>query len=193
MTSRKNFLISVLLLTTITTGVIAWKQYQELTELRAAALNKDERAEWQKRLWATEKKRVELETQVTALEKKDEPRPEAAVDDSPAEGPPSNRRNGPRNFMSMMDRPEVQRMMALQQKASLDSRYSALFKNLALTPEQLDKFKDLLVEKRTAMMDVVAAARGEGINPRSDREAFEKLVAGAQAEIDASIRATLGD
>ena len=194
MTSRQNLLIAVLLLTTITTGAIAWKQHQELAELRAAALNRDERADWQKRLWATEKKRAELETQVAAFQKKEDAPAEAPVDDRAPETAPNNaRRNGPRNFMAMMDRPEVQRMVALQQKASLDARYSALFKNLALTPEQLEKFKDLLVEKRTAMMDVMAAARGEGISPRTDRESFDKLVAGAQADIDATIRATLGE
>jgi hypothetical protein len=93
----------------------------------------------------------------------------------------------------MMERPEVQRLMAMQQRASLDGHYASLFKGLALSPDQLDKFKDLLVEKRTSMLDVMAAAREQGINPRSDPEAFSKLVAHAQAEIDSNIRATIGD
>jgi hypothetical protein len=168
-------------------------QYRELQALRAAALTKDERADWQKRLWDTERKRAQLETQVTSLQKSEEPAVEAPNDEKAATAPAFERRNGPRNMMAMMDRPEVQRMVALQQKASLDERYSDLFKSLSLTPEQLEKFKDLLVEKRTAIMDVLAAARGEGINPRSDREAYNKLVADAQADIDATIRSTLGE
>lgn len=195
MRSRKNYAILLLSLTTLTGAAIAWQQYQELTRLRAAAMNGDERADWQKRLWATEKRRTELESQVTSLQKKDEPPPGEPGPDQipPPDQPRGNRRNGPGNFMAMMDRPEVQRMVALQQKAALDSRYSSLFKELALTPDQLDKFKDLLVEKRTAMMDVMAAAREQGINPRSNPEAFAKLTKDAQAEIDANIRSTLGE
>lgn len=193
MRSRKNYAILLLSLTTLTGAAIAWQQYQEVIKLRASAMNGDERADWQKRLWATEKRRTELESQVASLEKKDEPPGEPGPEQSPPDQPRGNRRNGPGNFMAMMDRPEVQRMVAMQQKAALDARYSSLFKDLALTPDQLDKFKDLLVEKRTAMMDVMAAARGQGINPRSNPEAFAKLTADAQAEIDANIRSTLGE
>ena len=192
MRSRKNYAILFLTLTTLTGATIAWRQYVELEKLRAAALTTDERADWQKRLWATEKRRTELETQVATLQPKEDgpvSTPEAASTDEPR----ATRRGGPGNFMAMMDRPEVQRMLAMQQKASLDGNYSALFKNLSLTPEQLDKFKDLLVEKRGAVMDVMSVARQQGINPRSDPEAFQKLVAGAQADIDANIRSTLGD
>ncbi|MEO6004809.1 MAG: hypothetical protein ABIZ04_23310 [Opitutus sp.] len=192
MRSRKNYAILFLTLTTLTGATIAWRQFLELEKLRATALTTDERADWQKRLWATEKRRTELEKEVATLQPKDAGptlTPEAASADEPR----GNRRGGPGNFMAMMERPEVQRMLAMQQKAGLDGNYSALFKNLSLTPEQLDKFKDLLVEKRTAVMDVMSAARQQGINPRSDPEAFQKLVAGAQSDIDASIRATLGD
>src|SRR5690348_10464108 len=119
-------------------------------------MNGDERADWQKRLWATEKRRAELESQVTSLQKKDELHGELPGPDQVQPNQPrGHRRNGPANFMAMMDRPEVQRMVAMQQKAALDARYYSLFKRLALTPDQLDKFKDLLVEKRTAMMDVM--------------------------------------
>ena len=93
----------------------------------------------------------------------------------------------------MLERPEIQRLMALQQKSGLDSRYSALFKNLGLSPEQLERFKDLLVEKRSSTSDVRSAAREQGLNARKDRATYEKLVADAQAEIDASIRETIGD
>lgn len=96
-------------------------------------------------------------------------------------------------FMAMMDKPEVQRLVALEQKAQLDSRYAALFKNLNLSPEQLDKFKNFLVEKQTSMMDVLAAARAQGINPRTDPQGFKQMVTDAQGEINNSIKAALGD
>jgi len=194
--SAKNYLISFLVLTTVAGGVIAWRQYQELISLRAAALSPNERADWQKRLWDAEKKRSDLETRV-AHEEKEEPG-DTPSEAPPENGPPAGRqrigRNELRNeFAAMMDRPEVQRLMALQQRAALDARYADLFKSLNLSPEQLEKFKNLLVEKSTAVMDVMAAAREQGTNPRTDRDTFRKLVADAQADVDASIRATLGE
>jgi len=76
-------------------------------------------------------------------------------------------------------------------ESALDSRYSTLFKDLALTLSCLDK-QSILVEKRTAMLDVMAAGARTSINPRSNPEAFAKLSTDAQAEIDATIRSTLG-
>lgn len=192
MHSKKNYLIAFLAVTTVAGGVLAWQQYQELIKLRAAAQQADtDRAAWRKQIWTAEKRRTELEDKLTTLEKKADSVPD------PEEGPMPRRRGGRFGgrgaFFAAMDNPQIQRLMAVQQKAGLDSRYAALFKSLALTPEQLDKFKDLLVEKRTAMMDVLAAAREQGINPRTDPAAFQKLVADAQASIDDSIKATLGD
>jgi hypothetical protein len=183
----KNILIGFLLLTTIAGGTLSYRQYQELITLRAAALDKNERADWQKRLWSAQKRSEELEQQVAA--KKD------SAERSPDYGlpPPPTGNTRRANFMAMMDKPEVQKLMAIQQKAALDQRYAQLFKALNLTPEQLEKFKGLLAEKQSSMMDVLAAARAQGINPRSDPETFHKLVEDAQAQIDDSIRSTLGD
>lgn len=193
MASGKTYAIFFLSLTTVGGAVVAWNQYQELIALRAAALQPNERADWQKRLWAAEKSRAELESQIAAQPKDLVPAASPAEEPTTNEEPRFNRRNGPRNMMALMNQPEMQRLVAVQQKAALDARYSALFKNLALTPDQLEKFKDLLVEKRTSMMDVLSAAREQGINPRTNPDAFAKLVANAQAEIDNNIRATLGE
>lgn len=197
MHSAKNYLIAFFALTTVAGGVLAWRQYEELITLRAAALNPNERAEWQKRLWDAEKRRTDLETKLAANVEKPEPGdmpPEIRLENGPPQMRTRNGRNEMRNdFAAMMDRPEIQRLMALQQKAALDAKYASLFKSLNLTPEQLEKFKNLLVEKSTAVMDVMAAAREQGTNPRTDRDTFRKLVADAQADVDASIRATLGE
>ena len=192
----KNYLIVLLLLTTLGGAALAWTQYQELIQLRAAALQGNERADLQKRLWAAEKRKHEL---VAALANRSRS-PGGAGDEGPGAPPTGGPegRGGPRgnmaaNFMAMMDKPEIQKLMAIQQKAALDGRYAALFKNLNLSPEQLEKFKSLLVEKQTAITDALAAAREQGINPRTDPEDFQKLVTDAQAEADASIKSTLGD
>lgn len=196
MHSRKNYAIGFLALTTIAMTVVSWRQYQELIALRAAALNPKERAEWQQRLWDAEKRRADLERQIEG--KADSEAADAANAHDPSAPAPllaaqaAGRGGGRGRFAAMMDQPHVQRLMAVQQKAALDSRYAALFKNLALTPEQLDKLKNLLVDKSTAMADVMMAAREQGINPRQDREAFRQLVEETQADIDAAIRSTLG-
>ena len=200
MKSRQTYLILLLALTTVTGGAVAWRQHQELIKLRASTLSTDERADWQKRLWDSEKRRHELEAALAdakakgAEEPSDEGGPGAVNLD---EGGPRRGRGGPGNlaagFMAMMEKPEIQKLLAQQQRGALDSRYAALFKNLNLTPEQLAKFKDLLVEKQTAIADVMAAARAQGIDPRTNRDEFRQLISDTQAEIDANIKSTLGD
>lgn len=189
----KNTVIVFLAFTSLAGGTVAWRQYQELITLRAAALNTNERADWQKRLWAAEKKTADLEHKIATQPRAAAPEPETAE----AEPARDDRARGPRfdrgGFAAIMDQPEIQRLMALQQKSALDARYAQLFKSLNLTPEQLERFKNLLVERNTAMMDVLAASRQQGINPRADRDAFQKLVSDAQAQVDESIRSTLGD
>jgi len=192
----KNYLIAFLALTTIGGAALAWSQYQELIQLRAATLQSDERADLEKRLWAAEKRKHELEAALAARARGPVANPEDGPGGPPGGGPEGrggNRGNMAANFMAMMDKPEIQKLMAIQQKASLDGRYAALFKSLNLTPEQLDKFKNLLVEKQTALTDALAAARAQGINPRTDPEDFQKLVADAQTEADNNIKSTLGD
>ena len=195
MNSPKNYLIVFLAFTTAGGAALAWRQYQELLKVQSSSLTSDERADWQKRLWTAEKRRHELED---ALKAKTGGPAVMADAGNADEGGPGGRRGGNRgnmanNFMAMMDKPEIQKLMAIQQKASLDGRYAALFKNLNLSPAQLEQFKNLLVEKQTAMTDALAAARAQGINPRTDPEDFQKLVTDAQAEADNGIKAALGD
>ena len=195
MNTPKNYLILFLLLTTLGAGALAWQQYQELIALRTSTLNSDERADLQKRLWAAEKRKHELEASLAA--KNRGPVVEGAGEANGPEGGPGgglgNRNNMANNFMAMMEKPEIQKLMAIQQKAGLDARYATLFKNLNLSPAQLEQFKNLLVEKQAAMTDALAAARAQGINPRTDPTDFQNLITSAQADADANIKSSLGD
>ena len=192
MNSSKNYLVAFLCLTTAGLGWLAWHQYQELIALRAAVLDRNERAVLQKRIWDAEKRSASLEKKLAERSKPAADTP-ADTDETAAPANTFRGRRGRGAFFALMENPEMQKLMHVEQKAALDSRYAALFKKLNLTPEQLEKFKNLLVEKQTSMMDVFAAAREQGINPREDPEAFHKLVADAQAEVDAGIKAALGD
>ena len=199
MKSSKTYLLVILACTTIGGAAYAWKQYQELIQLRAAALGTDERSDLQKRLWAAEKRAKDLADQLAAARTRgEEASDENANPDNANRGNRSNLgpmgpggRGG--DFMAALQKPEIQRLLATQQKAQLDARYASLFKNLNLTPAQLEKFKNLLVERQTSMMDVMTAARDQGVNPRTDPKGFQQLLAGTQAEIDASIKAAIGD
>jgi hypothetical protein len=83
--------------------------------------------------------------------------------------------------------------MALQRRAALDGRYATLFRNLKLSPADLEKFKDLLVDRQSAATDVFNTAREQGLNPRENREQIRQLIESFEAETDASIRSTLGE
>jgi hypothetical protein len=201
----KNFLVVLLGLTTIAGGIFAWSQFQELVKLRADGLSDSARADLQKRLWATEKRKNELEAELAGLRARGESpamvnaEGEPAADDAAAPGRPGagrfNRREGMNNLATLLDNPEFDRLWNAQQKFALDGRYSALFKNLNLSVADLDKFKSLLVEKQSAVLDVMAAAREQGLNPRdpADRTQLATLLQSAQAQVDNNIRQALGD
>jgi hypothetical protein len=186
--SSNGPLIILLVLTTLGGAAWSWHEYQEIVVLRAAALttsNSDAQAlaDYQKRLKI-------LSDQIAAL--KGQARREEIGDASTvASDQPGPRRNG--GFRAMMNNPQFQKLMSIQQKAMLDNTYAPLFKVLGLTPQQLDQFKNLMVQKQQAMMDARQAAIEQGINPRTDPDAFQQAVAQASAAVDSQIQAALGD
>ncbi len=176
-------------------------QLSEIRKLQQdlAALGQ-ERTALQKSLWDLKKRNGELESRrnrgnnpaaVTDGERTGDP---AAGSDGPPGGPRGqNRPDGANRMANILGSPEVQQLMAVQQKAALDGRYASLFKKLNLSPADLEKFKSLLVEKQSAVMDVMAAARAEGLNGRENRDQIRQLVQDAQTEVDNTIRSTLGE
>lgn len=202
MKSPKNFLLVLFVLATVGVSVLAWQQYQELIKLRAAMMNGEDRASLLKRLADAEKRAKDLSSQLAALQGQggndDAMAAAANGENGDANGNRAGRGNrgnqGPgAAIRALMEKPEVQALMAIQQKAALESRYAALFKMLNLSPDQTDKLKSLLAEKQTALQDVMAAAREQGLNPRTDPDGFRKLVTDAQADINNNIKATIGD
>jgi hypothetical protein len=77
-------------------------------------------------------------------------------------------------------------------RASLDLRYADLFRQLNLTPAQLEKLKALLVERDTARSNVTAVAASSGLNLQQNSAEIQRLVEQAQREIEASIAQTIG-
>lgn len=180
-------------------GTVAWRQYQELIRLRGNTLDATERASLQKRLKDAQDRARELEAQlasatgVTVVEGADPATPGAAATVGGRGGRGAARANmtpaQQAAIQAIMQGPQAQAI----QKAALDARYAALIRNLNLSPEQGDKLKSLIADGQAARQDAMAAARAAGIDPRTDQPGFQKLVADAQAQSDAAIKATIGD
>jgi len=202
----KTTLIVLLALTSIGAGVLAWQQNRALVALRdkQSRSASDDRSALEKRLADAEHRAHDLQNELDALKAR------ASNDDAPPPDDPQNAANsgdrrgrfrgpgGPEAFMAMMNDPQIAQLMNNREKLMLDSRYAALFKSLmqgtngasAMTPEQLDAFKNLLVEKQNTLRDVMMTARAQGVTDRSD---INQLVKNAQAEVDTQLQSTLGD
>lgn len=208
MTSPKNLALAFLAAAVAGTAVLAWRQYAELVELRALAMNRDERADLQKRIWDLEKANRELNDRLAAGSPAatDEEADELEAMLAESGGPAGNeardrrrtdpRRSGMQQFAALrelMSKPEVQALLNVQRKAAIEAQYAALFRNLNLSPEQAEKLKTLLADRSSARQDVFEAARSQGIDPRENPEAYRKLLADTRAEIDRSIKSVVGD
>ena len=195
----KNLSLVLLAAVALVSAGFAWRQRAELDALRAAAAS-DDRAALQRRAAAAEKRAQDLAAELAAARAKSaEPRTAtAAKADAPkamtevAEKAP-NVRSLMANATNLMNRPEVQRMMAMSQKAALDGSHSTLFKQLALAPEKLEQLKKLMVERQTVGSDVLAAAVQQGLDPVQNRAEIRKLSADAQTKVDSEIKSLLGD
>lgn len=188
-TRAQNYLIVLLAASTAVSGFIAWNQNQRLSALREELLKASASAT------AAKPKAAPVAASFTAPALPVKPTPTEVEPAAPAEEPGAVRPRGNNraSFAALMANPEFASAMSLQQRAALDSRYAALFKELKLSPAELEKFKNLLVERQSSRMDVMNAARENGLNPRDNRDEINKLVAEAQAEVDANIKAALGD
>ena len=186
----KNYLIVLLALATVSASLIAWTQSRRLTALEADLLKASAAAT-----------AVKPKSAPVAAEFSGKPATAAVT---PAEGDPAapadeaagqnrQRNNNRANFAALMANPEFAKAMSIQQRAALDARYADLFKQLKLSPAQLEKFKDLLIERQTARMDVMATAREQGLDPRANRDELKKMTDEAQAEVDAAIKTSLGE
>jgi hypothetical protein len=185
----KNYLIILLAFATATAGTIAWRQNQLLKTLQADLLAAKSSPAPHKTM--TAKPQASIAAVADAKPTASDPAIEPA--DATANQQTRQQRNNRPNFAALMANPEFARAWNIERRAQLDSRYANLFKSLNLSPSQLDGLKNLLVERESAAMDVTATAREQGLDPRTDRDAINKLIASAQSDVDQSIKAALGD
>ena len=199
MNSPKNLALVVLALAAVGGAVLAWKQQMELQTLRAAALGGDDRDELKRRALAAEKRAASLEGALAAAqdklnEAKAAPVAKAEPGKRPdAAGSMSDMRAMMSTAANMMNNPEIQKMMALRQKAALDQNYATLFKHLGLPSDTLERLKQLMVERQQVGSDVFSAAAQQGLDPMQNRRELAKLTTDGQAKVDGEIKSLLGD
>jgi hypothetical protein len=179
-------------------AALAWRQYGELIQLRAQLADGDNAA-LKKQLADARKSIRTLQDRLAAIRGRggfgangDDP---GAAGEEPAGANAGSRRPGGRFGMlgEMAGNPEFQKLMAIQMKGRISQTYGPLFKQLNLSPDQLAQFQSLLADKQQALVDVMQAAREQGINPREDPEGFKTLVGQAVTQADGAIEQALGE
>jgi hypothetical protein len=188
-TSPRNYLLVFLALTTLGGATLAWRQHMELIALRATLQEKDLDAQLHQH---------EFDAKLAAMQASASKKAAASTAEVSQNSDDGQRQRGRfGNMRALMNDPQFAQLMALQQKAALNSSYAPLFKQLAqqlgLSPAQIDAFQNLLVQKQAAARDVITAARDQGLNPATDRAELNQLLTQSNAEIDQQIQATLGD
>jgi hypothetical protein len=187
-----------------------WRQNQNLHQrivvLRTGTEAKDQRNEADRqRLKQLERQATELNRRVQTLtgelqNRRAAPAPAAgpaalapAAASADAAGEGGKTKGGFAEMLSrMMDNPEMKKMMRQQQGLVMDMMYGGLFKELQLTPEETDQFKELLLDHQMKAMEAGGAflkLQGQ----ETDQTAAMNELAGAQKESDAQIKAFLGD
>lgn len=187
MNSLKNLAFFLLAAVALGAAALAWKEWAELTALRATAVTVDERAGLQKRVWDAERRVKELERQLTEA-------PGARPGGSSAPGQADRPAGGggalAASLLARMNDPEAQRLMAEQVRRQIERRYAELFAKLNLPPDKLEQLKSLLADRQTAARDAFLTANDQGV---TDPQDFQKLVESTQADIDGQIKAAIGD
>jgi len=112
------------------------------------------------------------------------PRPPGGDD-----GPPPFAARRAAFMADLLADPEIAPLLASQRKHSIEARYAALFNQLGLAPEQLEKLKGLLADKQLSRTEAQTLARGQGLG-RSD---LRDLTSQSDADANAQIATLLGD
>jgi hypothetical protein len=193
--SAKNIFIALLVVVVLAVAALSWQQYRELIGLRAQLADGDN-ATLKRQLAEARKTIKSLEDRLLAMRGRRGGGADGSADaDGGDNAAGAAARRGGRfgGFAAMAQNPEFQRLMAIQMKGRIQQTYGALFKALNLSPDQLAQFQGLLADKQQAAMDVLQAAREQGINPRTDPDGFKTLMNQAVSQADASIQQALGD
>lgn len=189
MNAFKNVLIVILCLTTVGSSYYAWTLSQELsvypqTPLLSTSAKKPSSSS------SSRSAPIEVSSLDTTEHGAELEHEESGEPNSSRGAMASARREAIRE---VVESPEFQSLQSFVRKGTLDRRYAPLFKQLNLSPADLDTLKRLLVEKQNTQSDVIAAARNEGLDLRNNREELMKLMDLNRSDIDGTIKDKFGE
>jgi len=184
--NSKSTLIGILILTTMAGGIYGWQQRQRASDLEAQNL----------KLTQAAARRATRDAQ-QQHSRSDAPAPADTDAASAQKADAATKKTASSShdkWQVMSQSPQGRQIMAMRQRAKLDEDYAPLFKTLNLAPDQLEKFKDLLVDRQNAERDVRAVAQEQGLNRHNsaDRSEIDQLIDQAQADVDNNIIAAIG-
>lgn len=92
----------------------------------------------------------------------------------------------------MLENPEMKKMIAQQQRAMMDTMYGPLFKELGLSKEQTERFKELLLAQQMKGVEQAGALFG-GNAEGKDKSEVAKTLGDLSKQSDEEIKAFLGE
>jgi hypothetical protein len=92
----------------------------------------------------------------------------------------------------LMKNPEMAEMIRQNQRTTLDMMYGDLFKDLRLSEEELESFKDLLVDKQMIILELGMPMMSGDLG-EDEKKAMTEKIEEKQAEIDEEIKMLLGE
>ena len=207
----KNTLIAILTITTIalgTAGVLLWRKLDDRkTEAASLRAETERQAQQVSELEAAEqlaqKRQSEALEQANNLAAQLQARPRAVVEaraakadaDSTLPDAKTDKAKDKAGFgnmlQKMMDDPEMRKMIRDQQSAVLDQLYNPLAKQLNLTPEEAEQFKDLLADNMMKSAEKASSLFG-GDSATNRTEAIATL-AENQKTFEETMRGFLGE
>ena len=193
--------VGLCVVTLASLGIAAW-EYHTVAALRAEAGPDGGPAQWEQRVKELTDRNRALEARLAQLKKgktggKDGATAMAAGATGPAGSTVHLRENRGQEildlFSAMADVPEFQKLVALEQRGAIESRYAALFHRLHLQPEQQQALETLLADKQSAWADALLAAHDQGLTGRDAILAARTVAEATRQNIDDSIKSMLGD
>jgi len=186
--SAFGVLIGILLILVLAGIALSWRQAEQLKALHSAAVEASadpvakELARTNQQITAL---KADQAIAMAAAAKAGAPSPAAAANN--ASGPGSHASTAAYNVA--MEDPQFRALMAKAEKARLNIFYSQLFKKLNLSPEQLNQFEELLIDKQQAVGDAIRSGDAHDL----DRQTVQKGVLASQEPINTDIHSLLGD
>ena len=202
MKQPRNYVILFLSIMLLAAAGLLWQKGQETAEWKMRALagehelarQADERSGLEKRAQEAEARTGMLQSELVDAQRK--PAPTSAkrtAKDKSAALPEPVTADQIKQWLADANDPAAMQRLNAQARLLLQQRYSALFAKLGFAPEQTEALTKLLIDKQQLVSDVAVAAIQNGVDPRTDPDAFQALLMAGKAGIEGQIRSFLGD